>query len=221
MNFTIELQKSHIRAALIFAAKKDIRLYLNAVAVEVGDPGKTGRLTATDGHTLLTIDSGTRPDYGAQAWDGQARTVIVPRQFLEPIKKPKRDEFVTLAVEGESFTLSDAFNGAQTAGPLCDAWFPDWRRVVPAEFSGELAQFNPEFLVRFQKAAAELGFTKTAPVVLHNGNAGAGVGMPVPDAFGVIMPFRHDPLSMRAPEWVHAMPVAEPAGEPTKEEQTA
>lgn len=58
--FTITITRAQLRAALIFAADKDIRYYLNAVLLEVGECGDC-RLVAADGHRIAVLSAGDHP----------------------------------------------------------------------------------------------------------------------------------------------------------------
>ena len=90
---------------------------------------------------------------------------------------------------------SDGAAGESVSGAEIDGTFPHARAVIPREIDGVAAQFQPDFLMTFVKAAAFCGVT-TTPVVHHNGLSPALVSW-LPDdslagcqAFGVVMPMR-------------------------------
>jgi DNA polymerase-3 subunit beta len=191
--FTLNIEKTCVRAMLQFAAKKDIRYYLNAICFEVGANG--GRMVATDGHILGCMD------IGASLADPVTETQcgIIPREVFEKIKKPKRGEEHVLQITvsptdaGGQFTVKDGF--AVYQGELIDARFPDWRRVVPTEFSGEAGQFDADLLARLKAAHLELNGS-CSPALMHSGQstACARIGGDTYIA-AVIMPIRSDALT--------------------------
>ena len=84
-----------------------------------------------------------------------------------------------------------------------DGTFPNWRRVIPQKFSGEVAQFNPKTMMRLVKVGEILNGDKQIPITAHNGAGPAlarwGTTGCVANAFGLIMPFRGCTPEM--PEW--------------------
>jgi hypothetical protein len=83
-------------------------------------------------------------------------------------------------------------------------------RVIPAQASGEPAQFNPELIAKFAQAQKIASGSKTAfPHFWHNGTNGTAVtlcGQYSHDFTGVIMPLREEKdhtkyADYRAPTW--------------------
>jgi hypothetical protein len=85
-----------------------------------------------------------------------------------------------------------------------DDKYPDWRKVVPLTVSGEVAQFNAEYVGAFGKVHKLLG-SKYSPVIRHNGDSAARVVL-TGDAVGVIMPMRGDPQPLDNPSWLVTPP---------------
>jgi hypothetical protein len=82
------------------------------------------------------------------------------------------------------------------AGP-----FPDYRRVVPKAPSGKPSFFDPDLLVRFKRAAEDLGSNLGLFDLLPGGD-GAGLVYLGEDVVGVIMPMRSSVLADgRAGRW--------------------
>lgn len=165
--FSIDITRANLRAALIFAAKGDIRYYLNSVCLHVGECGDA-RLIGCDGHRLglvhLCDASGAAPG-----------EYIIPREAVENIKKAVRGfDGLTLAIDGEAFTISDNYGGAIIAGgKLVDGKYPDWQRVMPQTFSGEAGNYNPQYLFDVSKAVKELGGKNGFYDFTQNGNSSA------------------------------------------------
>ena len=176
----IQIDKKQIQAALLFAAKKDIRYYLNAVLVET-TPGET-RLVATDGHALLV------QRYAAV--NAETVSVVIPRDVLEGVKGGGHIVGVRDAL---GWSLIDG--NTRTAFTPTDGQYLDYRRLLRATKaqSGDTSagHFNPEFLVKYQKAARILG-SKEYPFIRQAGekNGAFVTTQGLPDFLGVIMPCR-------------------------------
>lgn len=108
------LLADHLKAALLFAAKDDIRFYLNGVLLT------DRRMVATCGSMLITLD-----EPALVGWPD----VIVPRDMIEIALRfnSKALQSFPLTFDGSMLQL-----GLQKlpAKPV-DGRFPDWRRVLP------------------------------------------------------------------------------------------
>lgn len=172
----VTLSTSHLRAASYFSASKDVRHYLKGVFVEARE--HETRIVATDGNCaailrdVVLVGQDTLPD------------VIIPNDTVDLVLSMKRPT-VDLSFGDGKWQI----NGLSFAPQ--DGLFPPYRRIIPTQVSGEAAQFQPEFLTRFAKAAKALN-SKACPVVRHNGEGGAQVQIPgLEDEFvGVLMPIR-------------------------------
>ena len=173
---------SYIKCALVTAAAKDVRYYLNGLAIL---PHKTGAILATaDGHrlTMLHIPGPFGlPEGGA----------ILPRDFCERVAKFK----YAAKNPQETFTIEGSRVRATLAGmdaALVDGRFPDVARVVPKECSGEVSQFDPRYLGDLAKQAIALGAGATNVYIHHNGETSAArITMGGhPEFLGVLMPVR-------------------------------
>ena len=180
MQVTIPL--NHLAAALEFSAVKDVRYYLNGVYV---DP-RAGNLVATDGHAAYI----GRP--GSVTLDGDGDGFIISNAHCAEIisaGKAAKAKAVTLDVVGDSITVA----GLRVAPfSVLDGGFPDWRRVYPAELSGEAASYNPEYLMRGVKAGKALGVKNPEYnfEFIQNGTGGAVMILAGGEAHVVVMPFR-------------------------------
>lgn len=198
MDISVALPLDPFLALLPLASKKDIRVYLNGIKVEIHPDGAT-YFVATDGHALGVL----RHDLCSTAPktdDGAPIEFIVPREFIEKLSVSKSMPELTFTVKDEKLGSSDWHNitmidGATThQQSILKYTFPRWRVVMPsAQNSGEAVQIDPELLYRFTKVAKLLG--RKAPGqcirVWHNGNAGARVTIVGAENFvGIIMPLR-------------------------------
>jgi DNA polymerase-3 subunit beta len=182
-----------IKALLVIAAKNDMRGYLNSVCVDVRASDAVA--VATDGHRLLALPL-TATDDAPALVSGQ---YIIRREALEGVKAVlKRPIMVTIDATARTATID---NGSTvTSSPLMDNKYPDWRKVVPRTVSGEVAQFNAEYIGAFGKVHKLLGGAYS-PAIRHNGDKAARVILPGA-AVGVIMPVRGDPQPLDNPAWL-------------------
>jgi DNA polymerase-3 subunit beta len=197
----ITIDHSIIKSLLICAAKHDVRYYLKGVSVDARANGDVV-LVATDGHRLLAYPVAV--DNIEALAPGE---YIIPRETLEAVKPAKAGrtvlpiqidivtepdqpdpERVGVTIKGKtSITVTGA---TSTVTAPIDGKFPDWRRIVPASTSGEIAQFNADYVSGFGDVCKLLG-GKYGPFINHNGSAPAVVTN-LPGALGLIMPFRLD-----------------------------
>jgi len=161
------------------------------------------RMTATDGRMLITLrqpyaDGMPRPDAGALP-----APVIVPADLIKRLKLSRIEALnvATLAVDGPRITFD--CHGATHGGTAVDGSFPDYRRTLPAEVSGEIATYDVLLLARFAQARSLLqgavkrkrgeGLTAGHVVIAHNGYGAAAVDFAYGtgyEAVGVVMPTR-------------------------------
>lgn len=188
--------------------KEETRFYLKGVCVEITPDHVT--YIATDGHVLAA----TRRKQEGEAVEPLEGRYIIPTHICTHFKLPKREEYVWATLqhnEGLSFTLRYAEQAITFE--VVDGTFPDWRRVVPSECDGVVAQFNPMILARLSKVSKTLcRHGKSEQVQLaHNGYGPALATFNCEDenAFGVIMPFRQS-RTPELPEWFKEKPEALP-----------
>lgn len=171
--------------AKYIAPKSDTRFYLNGVLIEVTENGRF--YAATDGHKLVVIREAKQETDAIGQW-------ILPRDVILGIKLQKagRSVLETAEFNQENGKASITYCGTETRFGLVDGKFPDWRRVVPSKTSGEVAQFNPDYLVAIRDcAAATVGVGKnTGLSILHNGGNASLYQANSPDFIAVIMPLR-------------------------------
>jgi hypothetical protein len=186
----ITLKTSVLRAALICAAKKDIRYYLQGVCVSINHP-QIAMVYGTDGHVLFAgqcpidvIDAPT--EYGFQ--------IIIPSDTIKAIDK--KSEFIDLeTIDGGA---KDYYLLGNARFQAIDARYPDISRVVPSRDSfSELkpSNFDPELLVKGNEALAMFYGAKKGKVFpLHQrGNDSGTMHNNQNDAVVVVMPMRNEP----------------------------
>jgi DNA polymerase-3 subunit beta len=193
----ITIDHNVIKALLICAAKQDVRYYLKGVLVDARASDVT--LVTTDGHRMLAYPVAT--DAIEALAVGQ---YIIPREALEAVKPCKAGRAtlpITIEIDVAHGRENKITGATSTVTPLVDGKFPDWRRVMPKTVSGELAQYQAEYLGDFGRIA-ELFGTKQ-PHIHYNGSSAAIVSN-LGAALGVLMPMRSDVEFSALPAWALA-----------------
>lgn len=210
---TITINPLAIRAVMPCAASREIRFYLNSIALFKGKSGGV-LAAASDGNVIgFCFDaSGT--------WEGDAAGPVLIRRTndgnnatswkssiladLAGIKPGRKDTPNVCAVTAEKRKGSVDFYGVVRShdSAIEDARFPDLTPWARPTFTGQPASFNPEILARVMEGPGVAGNHKIpTAVLLHNGEkAGVVVGMQS-DEFnvtglryaGIVMPQRRTP----------------------------
>lgn len=188
----ITFSLSQLRAALLSAAKEDVRYYLNGILVESN--GNTTRMVGTNGHHLLAVDF----RHGDN--DCFVGSFILPREACEMIAKVKRWNIGVIEIESAVSTkcLSGTLRvGDTTVGyKSVEGVFPDYCRVITpwvgTHDDMKAAQFNPEYIATFAKIAKLFGSKNGQFILWARGDNAALVSFQsLPDrinATGVLMP---------------------------------
>jgi DNA polymerase-3 subunit beta len=216
--FTFSFDIRALKATAIAASNEETRYYLKGVCVEHTPDGPV--FVATDGHRLIA----TRHDWGIDRATYFA-PVIIPLSLIKRIKVNRKIDQATMTIEPKekgAIAISIYYAGATYIENAIDGTFPDWRRVMPRECDGTVAQFNPDYIAAFADAGRVLGNGKcdVAVTISHNGGSPALVRFWHEDkpvkSFGVIMPVRTNPVMDAPPSWtgdVKPEPVATPTSE--------
>jgi len=197
---TINLYRKDLKAASRFMAIKDIRYYLCCLLIE-SNPMES-RLIATDGHTLIVNRCDAKDDNAGNF------TGIIPADTVKTIlswKAPYKNAgdnipIVITAPDDAAGEHRVEWCGNIALFKLIDAKFPDYRRVVPDKLSGELAFYNPDYLVKVARAADDYGHKNSQFTLGYNGGSG-GVAVINNDCFVVIMPMRLEQADISAALW--------------------
>ena len=208
-----------LRAVLVAVSTEETRYYLNGINLEFTPDGVV--MAATDGHRMIVL----RQPYGEHAATAAHASVIVPRDLVAKLKinpRMKTLDTTTLTI-GDDGRLTFEHAGEMFGGLYAlDGTFPDYRRVVPQDLTGEAAQYDPIYLADFAKARKELGGDRTtSPIVRYNGEGPAIVDFAWDTGFqaiGVLMPIRdrtdatyYTWASTPAAAWPDAAPAADAA----------
>lgn len=222
--FTFPVQK--VKAALIFAAKSDIRYYLNGVYFV--RRGNDMLAVATDGHRLTVLREG-------RALEGNnAAMMPIPREFAVIVDRDQLAQAIkahgTAALD-LIFQVNPPAEKGSTArkvrilanggGSVFEAKeiegkFPAWEAVIPREFGpievrehgGEDAKVEPyacldaSYLADYAKAAKALGLQFTGISFAQGKNSASFVVnlQGAPDFISVLMSMRGD--APTRPDWL-------------------
>ena len=193
----IVIDRNKLKAAARFAAHdaKDRRLTLHGVLVEASPAGI--RLAATDGHVLLVVRAAGEPD--TDTWTG-----IIPIEVVKAALAWKGNKSLPIIlIPGEpECRLTRATGEALVFVPVVGP-FPMYRKVIPAAPDGKPSFFDPDLLVRFKRAAEDLGSDLGLFGLLPGGN-GSGLVYLTADVVGVIMPTRSGGLAVVDCAWAAA-----------------
>jgi len=199
----IQINLEVIQAIALFQAKQNIRYYLNGILLETGSDG--ARLVATDGHTMAiaNVSNDVFP----------AASIIIPRDMVDQLKGKSICHPIFSFDAGNcsdrhsedsvktNYDIMINWQGNILVSKEIDGMFPDYSRIIPRQpASGEVAQYNPEYLTRIVKANQLLnGKNAKYPGICHNGgNVGYVV---LGDFIALIMPIEAKP-SFEIPAWV-------------------
>jgi DNA polymerase-3 subunit beta len=179
---TFETSINALRAARTHAPDKDVRYYLPGVHFDLD----AGRMVATDGHRAFICAGPAVPGAG---------TFIMPNDLIDSVLKAvgKRPLYDTVEVSLAAGTIQVKTANGTFSAPAVDGRFPDWRRIVPQSVSGEVAQFNPQYLADAREALATYQGFKTDKVafeVAHNGTNPCVCTSICDDALVIVMPMR-------------------------------
>ena len=164
-------------AAALCTGKEQTRPYLHGVYIQPATGGGL-LLTATDGHILF---HGHDPNGTAER-----AAIVVPDKGKLPAPWAKGGAITIDLAQG----IMRHTTGGLTAGCREDGGtFPYYPNVIPREFSGEVAQFNPALVARFGDIAQILK-KGSFPGIAWNGDGPALVTFARRDCFGVVMPLR-------------------------------
>jgi DNA polymerase-3 subunit beta len=182
----ITIKQSTIKAVAHAMAKNDIRYYLNGMLVHTN--GHDTRLVAIDGHRMnIAIIERTMLIEAPKKY-------IIPASLVSTIctcKAPrdnKKPEVTLTFHDGK--VAAELPDGTEAVAKLVDGIYPDYDRVIPKTLSGEVAQYNPEYVLDAYKSIADyLGVKDHNFGLSMNGQNGCAA-MACDGFAALIMPWR-------------------------------
>ena len=176
MKYTGTIRTRLLYAVRLFAAKADLRSYLNHVRIEVREDQILA--IATDGCCLAMCPVASPPKLPL----GPVNFAInLPAEIVDSLYKQGKDGFPELTIEADDdgackatfrapgHTMVHEFKSTE------EQHYPDYPRVLVWKGSGEVAQFAPKYVALADKAAGIIS-SKMNPHrvnILHNGTDAA------------------------------------------------
>lgn len=161
-NYQFEIPAAPLKAALLCTAHKDIRFYLQGVAID------KGHIVSTDGHRLFYCE--------VTNLDDDLPSIIIPKEAIEALFKGTRfldlsKRRVIVTHNTTQCTLHITGTELTQTFQLIDAKYPDWKRTIPKNeasvFNKKQICFNWDYMADYQKIAKIIGVKKgLAPVTL-------------------------------------------------------
>ena len=179
--FTVSINA--LKGLDLLAGKSDIRYYLNGVNVEFSE--SCTRLVATNGH-ILGIENLTQ-----NLVNTGAGSLIIPSDIIKALKPVSKNADIVQIKQIDATHYEIDNYGTKITFCAIEGKFPDYARVVSgAKTSGQAAQYNPDYLATFLKAAKLLTGAKTPEIeIMQNGHSAALINITGLASFiGVIMP---------------------------------
>ena len=185
----ISLKTSVLRAALLCAAKKDIRYYLQGICISFNHP-EIAMVCGTNGHILF---AGQCPIDVIEAPEAYGFEIIVPGDVIKGLDK--KAEMVMLETIGAM--PKGHYVLGNTRFQAIDARFPDVSRVIPSRDAFaelKVSYFKPEYLCTANEALAMYYGDKKDKCysLAQRGDASGVVHNERNDALVVVMPMRND-----------------------------
>jgi len=172
------------KALLFLAAEKDIRRYLNGVYVDF-QLDKT-IYVATNGHILGV--------YTETAQNEHPFNIIIPRDVVKQLKpKPGIKKWGKLIYDAESKSgrILNSANSQDFGFTPPPGVYPDYQRVIPEKTSGEVGQYDAEYIYAFAQVNKALGAKYPGIFKIdHNGEGAALIHLPDTAFTGILMPCR-------------------------------
>ena len=191
--YTILVDPEYVLACKEFVPQKDARgrNYLLGLHCEINQ--SESFLISTDVKVLVAYH---HPEGHGDADQGRIEFTI-PKELLTGLK-PRGSIAISMDTDQKMCNVQQ--QGTSRSADFIQDRYPDWRRVIPTEVSGEVALYDPALMIPIAKAARHLGCNHC--YVTPNGFSGGYVGFGREEIVGVIMPMKAD-MARSFPAWCH------------------
>ncbi len=189
----ITITRDIFKAAQHCMSTKDVRYYLNGVCIRLSrgsDEQLKGQAYSTDGHIAFLCDFEVIDERRGSDPAPDFLEMLIPIDVVKHVAKGKLDLVTLTSLDKDKYIIdSMAFT------PI-DGQFPDIGRIVPKReaLTGEAAQFDPNLLLRSDKALrAWHGLKKGQfPMLYQSGHSAALMCGRDDTAVVVVMPMKED-----------------------------
>lgn len=209
INTTLTVEARYIAALSLFCGNPDDHECFSGICFEIRQA--ESRLVATNGHMLAVARIQQKPEN----FFFPILDMIVPVHLFKSVtpsgsvKIEIGDQLVRFSKDGAEilshyYQVTVTYDGITISGNSLDTPSPKWRKVIPKKVSGELAQFNPNYIGMLGKVQETLEADSDATCVGigHNGKGPALVEFSDRNFIAVVMPTSREPPST-APDWCH------------------
>ncbi|ETD70009.1 DNA polymerase III subunit beta [Pelistega indica] len=141
-------------------AHQDIRYYLNGMLL-VLESGLV-RAVSTDGHRLAHAAE------EVESVNSEA-SVIIPRKTVDQMMRLLDDSDAEVQISIADSQIRFRFGDVELISKLVEGKFPDYKRVIPTDYSIHLQINREEFLQNLQRAAILASDDKLKSIKLHFG----------------------------------------------------
>ncbi len=141
-------------------AHQDIRYYLNGMLMVV-EPGLI-RAVSTDGHRLAHAAEPV-------ATANSEASVIIPRKTVDQMLRLLDDSDAEVQVSIADAQIRFRFGDVELISKLVEGKFPDYKRVIPTDYSIHLQINREELLQNLQRAAILVAEDKLRSIKLYFG----------------------------------------------------
>lgn len=149
---TLKLCAKSVRAAILFAAKNDVRYYLNGILLD-----HRGYIVATNGHVMIRIENEECKRLSKDQIIGiKGAKIPAKANYLDLISDSNKGGFVRFSVGHGLADIQEA-----RLFEVIDGKYPDIDRVVPTSDlqPTDKIGINPEYVALVGKAQNELSYS--------------------------------------------------------------
>jgi len=194
MTREISINAEYLRLAQLFSSKDDNRYYLKGVHIEQHPSGEGIIIVATNG-TVCGIF------YDREGYVENKLLIEFSKPFITSLKSEKRehgrrvtiknDRLVVMTINSDGSMVNEEF--IKPGNIEIDDTFPDWRRILPKDFSNDsLIIINPKEIEVFSVVASSLTNSKLTPITFNPSGKHGPIGILCghDDFFGIVMPMK-------------------------------
>ena len=126
-------------------AVQDIRYYLNGMLMIF--EGQQISVVATDGHRLAFASEAVAEDLGEKT------DIILPRKTVMELQRLLQDTEEAITIEIGSNQIRFTFNDIELTSKLVEGKFPDYKKVIPQDYTNQISINRVDFQQALQRVA--------------------------------------------------------------------
>ena len=126
-------------------AVQDIRYYLNGMLMIF--EGQQISVVATDGHRLAFASEAVAEDLGEKT------DIILPRKTVMELQRLLQDTEEAIVIEIGANQIRFTFNDIELTSKLVEGKFPDYKKVIPQDYTNQISINRVDFQQALQRVA--------------------------------------------------------------------